>query len=114
MVIFSHARRLATIVALAPMACREQADASRRDVEPRVDTQLSSMSSASARVESAPLRTEWIEKTDLPDGGLAYITPPVGATSRRPIVVGVHGAVDDPGLMCSAWRLVTDVYPFVV
>ncbi len=61
-----------------------------------------------------PLAAAWIEKVDLPDGGLAFVTPPVGAREPRPIVVAVHGAVDDPGLMCSAWRLIADVYPFVV
>jgi predicted esterase len=30
------------------------------------------------------------------------------------VVVAIHGAVDDPGLMCGAWRLIADVYPFVV
>lgn len=62
----------------------------------------------------APLATDWIEKIPLADGGFAYVTPPRGATEPRPIVVAAHGAVDDPGLMCSAWRLVTDVFPFVV
>ncbi len=62
----------------------------------------------------APLDAPWIEKVELPDGGLAFVTPPVGARGRRPIVVAVHGAVDDPGLMCSAWRLITDAHPFVV
>jgi predicted esterase len=62
----------------------------------------------------APVGGDWIEKIALPDGGLAYVTPPTGATTRRPVIVAVHGAVDDPGLMCGAWRLVADVYPFVV
>ena len=75
---------------------------------------------ATANVESADAATldrvtgDWIEKIQLSDGGMAYVTPPVGATGTRPIVVAIHGAVDDPGLMCSAWRLVADVYPFVV
>jgi hypothetical protein len=61
-----------------------------------------------------PLAAEWIEKLDLPDGGVGYVTPPVGAREPRPIIVAVHGAWDDPGLTCSAWRLIVDVYAFVV
>ena len=57
---------------------------------------------------------EWLQKIELPDKGFAYVTPPLGAAVRRPVVVAVHGASDDPGYMCSAWRAITDVYPFVV
>jgi predicted esterase len=60
------------------------------------------------------LTGEWLQKIDLPDKGFANVTPPLGATSRRPIVVAVHGAGDHPGYMCSAWRSITDGYPFVV
>jgi len=38
--------------------------------------------------------------------------------SERPspgrVVVAIHGAIDDAGLICSAWRIISDVYPFVV
>lgn len=61
-----------------------------------------------------PLAAEWLERIELSKGRILYVAPPVGSTEPRPIVVAVHGAVDDPGLICSAWRLVTDVYPFVV
>lgn len=69
---------------------------------------------ASAPPAMPPLAADWMERLDLPDGGIAYVAPPVGSTERRPVVVAVHGAVDDPGLMCSAWRLIADVHPFVV
>ena len=62
----------------------------------------------------SPLAAEWMERIDLPSGGVTYVAPPVGSIEPRPIVVAVHGASDDPGLVCSAWRLITDVYPFVV
>jgi hypothetical protein len=62
----------------------------------------------------SPLEGEWIEKLALPDDGIAYVTPPLGAREPRPIIVGIHGAWDDPGLMCSAYRLIVDVYAFVV
>lgn len=102
----SRTAALAAVLALvASCARRVPADDRAAPVE---------LSAADASPPRPPLAGEWIERVDLPDGGFAYVTPPVGATERRPIVVGVHGAVDDPGLLCSAWRLVTDVYPFVV
>jgi predicted esterase len=61
-----------------------------------------------------PLAGDWIEKLELENGRVAYVTPPIGSTEPRPILVAVHGAIDDAGLMCSAWRLISDVYPFVV
>jgi hypothetical protein len=61
-----------------------------------------------------PPPEDWIERLDLPEGGLAYVTPPRGASEPRPVVVAIHGAIDDAGLICSAWRLITDVYPFVL
>jgi hypothetical protein len=62
----------------------------------------------------SPLTGDWIEKLELEHGRVAYVTPPVGSTEPRPVLVAVHGAIDDAGLMCSAWRLIADVYPFVV
>lgn len=92
-----------------------------RDTPSAVDAAPAPLSAPPAPVATvaeeaglAPLAAPWIEKVDLPDGGLAFVTPPVSAREPRPIVVAVHGAVDDPGLMCSAWRLIADAYPFVV
>ena len=61
-----------------------------------------------------PLSGDWIEPLPLPGGGAAWVTPPVGATEPRPVIVAVHGAMSDPGEHCSTWRIVADVYPFVV
>ena len=69
---------------------------------------------AAAAPGPAPVAGDWIETLALPDNGLAYVTPATGATTRRPVIVAIHGAVDDPGLICGAWRLIADVYPFVV
>jgi hypothetical protein len=70
---------------------------------------------ASTHVGSRPpLQGDWIETLTLADGSRAFVTPPALATDSRPVVVAIHGAVDDPGLMCSAWRLVVDVFAFVV
>lgn len=108
---------LAALVALA--ACRGKPDAA-PDASPAplpafASASASASAFASASASSlAPVRGDWIERLSLPDDGLAYVTPATGATGKRPVVLAVHGAVDDPGLMCGAWRLVTDVYPFVV
>lgn len=72
-------------------------------------------STVDAGVAAAPLVTgDWLQKIDLPDQGFAYVAPPLGSRDPRPIVVAVHGAGDDPGFMCSAWRSITDGYAFVV
>ena len=57
---------------------------------------------------------EWMQTIELPEHGFAAVAPPLGATAKRPIVVAVHGAADIPEVMCSAWRVITDGYAFVV
>jgi hypothetical protein len=99
------------MILLVVVACREPSRGGVADAAP-------SPSAVAPAVVGAPgippLAADWIERLELPDHGLAFVTPPVGAREPRPIVVAVHGAVDDPGLICSAWRLIADEYPFVV
>lgn len=59
----------------------------------------------------APLAGNWIEKLELVGG---WVAPPIGATGPRPVIVAAHGAMDEPGGLCAAWRIIADVYPFVV
>jgi hypothetical protein len=61
-----------------------------------------------------PLAAEWMERIDLANGAVVYVAPPVGSAEARPVVVAIHGAIDDAGLICSAWRLIVDAYAFVV
>jgi hypothetical protein len=61
-----------------------------------------------------PLGGEWMQKLDLPNGGVAYVAPPLGSTEPRPVIVAVHGAMDHPSYMCSAWRVIADAYAFIV
>jgi len=61
-----------------------------------------------------PLAGSWLETLDLPNGGVGYVAPPLGSTEPRPVIVAVHGAYDNPGYMCSAWRVIADTYAFVV
>lgn len=63
---------------------------------------------------AAPLTGEWMQRLDLPGGGVAYVAPPLGSTEPRPVIVAVHGAMDHPSSMCSAWRVIADAYAFVV
>jgi pimeloyl-ACP methyl ester carboxylesterase len=44
----------------------------------------------------------------------AWMSLPTGATSRRPVVVVIHGAGDRPERQCRGWRHATNEYPFVV
>jgi poly(3-hydroxybutyrate) depolymerase len=62
----------------------------------------------------APLSGTWIENITLDDGSDAFVTPPVGATEARPLVVAIHGAEDHPDWACSEWRTVVDAHAFVV
>lgn len=57
---------------------------------------------------------DWIEKLELADGDTAYVTPPLGATEPRPLIVAVHGAGDRPEWACGGWRLAAQGYAFVV
>lgn len=56
----------------------------------------------------------WIEHLDLPDGHEAYVTPPIGTRTRRPLIVAVHGAGDRAEWSCGGWRMVAREYAFVV
>jgi poly(3-hydroxybutyrate) depolymerase len=44
----------------------------------------------------------------------AFISLPTGATTRRPVVVVVHGSGDRPNWQCEGWRSATAAFPFIV
>lgn len=44
----------------------------------------------------------------------AWLSLPTGATSKRPVVVVIHGAGDRPDWQCGGWRRATREYPFIV
>jgi predicted esterase len=44
----------------------------------------------------------------------AVVSVPNGATSRRPVVVVLHGSADRPDWNCDAWRHITGAYGFVL
>jgi hypothetical protein len=107
------------VLALVTLSCRDGATDSSTSRPAAIEGREATVRSAAvapppARPALAPLASEWMERIDLPNGAVVFVAPPVGSTEPRPLVIAVHGAIDDPGLMCSAWRLITDVYPFVV
>jgi pimeloyl-ACP methyl ester carboxylesterase len=42
------------------------------------------------------------------------VSLPTGATTKRPVVVVIHGAGDKPEWQCGGWRRATREYPFIV
>jgi predicted esterase len=59
-----------------------------------------------------PLESSWLERLGEGDESVV-VTPPVGATAPRPLVLGVHGAGDRPEWSCGGWRLASQVSAFV-
>jgi predicted esterase len=66
----------------------------------------------SAGVALPPLQAPWLERLGEGDQS-TVVTTPVGATSARPLVLGVHGAGDRPEWSCGGWRLASQVSAFV-
>jgi pimeloyl-ACP methyl ester carboxylesterase len=44
----------------------------------------------------------------------AWLSLPTGATSKRPVVIVIHGAGDRPERQCRGWRNATSEYPFII
>lgn len=57
---------------------------------------------------------EWSERLELRSGRVAYVTPPLGARSPRPIVFAVHGIWDRAEWACGGWRLGSSNFAFVL
>lgn len=87
-------------------------------VPPRAPTAISAGTAPSAGRRLPPLEplrdVSWLEPLELPDGDVAFVSPPQGATEPRPIVLAVHGAHDRPEWACGGWRLGLATHPFVV
>lgn len=64
--------------------------------------------------ELLPLGGEWLVRLPLEGFGAAAVSVPLGATSPRAVVVGVHGRNDRPEWACGEWRGVTDGKPFIL
>lgn len=70
---------------------------------------------AAAPVRLTPLAGyPWLTTMSETPTGKDVVTPPMGATEPRPIVVAIHGAGDRPDWACGGWRIGVESYPFVV
>jgi hypothetical protein len=57
----------------------------------------------------------WLEdvEAEAPSGSPGKLSVPLGATSKRPSMLGLHGAGDRAEWSCGEWRGVTDAFSFV-
>jgi hypothetical protein len=67
-----------------------------------------------APVALAPLGGEPFEHVTFSPGVEAWIAKPIGATTPRPIVVGIHGAGDRADWSCTEWAATTGGQAWVV
>lgn len=51
---------------------------------------------------------------DVPNFRAAIVSVPLGATSRRPIMVALHGNYDRPEWQCEVWQGITGGFPFIL
>jgi predicted esterase len=56
----------------------------------------------------------WLERVPLAAGHEAFVSIPLGATSPRPIMVGMHGAGDRPEWACGGYRTATEAFAFII
>jgi len=104
--------------AVALAACRGQPTPGASPPPPPPDATApveppSALPSSSAAPALAPLPGffEALPVAGHPD---AWVSLPTGATSRRPVVVVIHGAGDRPDWQCGGWRRATSGFPFIV
>lgn len=74
---------------------------------------ISSDSIGSAPRQTPPLLGD-VESLPVAGHPAAWVSLPTGATSRRPVVIVIHGAGDRPERQCRGWRHATKEYPFIV
>ena len=68
----------------------------------------------SAPVQSPLVGWPWIMRIAASAKVEDVVTPPLGASEPRPLVVAVHGAGDRPDWACGGWRIGIESYAFVV
>jgi hypothetical protein len=112
----SSSRRVFLLIIVALIGSRDRSHARPAAA---VTTVTSSASPSSPEVfsvahELPPLGGEWLVHLPLEGFGDAAVAVPLGATSPRAVVVGVHGRNDRPEWACSEWRGVTGPEPFIL
>lgn len=55
-----------------------------------------------------------MQKLESPNGQVDYVSPPLGATGSRPVVVALHGMDARPEWVCNDFRATFGPWPFVV
>jgi len=107
--------RVCLILLIGPLGCRGSSPSSIPEVD-AADTAPSTPSALPPPVLAPglpPLGGEWLVHLPLDGFGAAVVAVPLGATSPRDVVVGVHGRNDRPEWACGEWRGVTAA-PFVL
>lgn len=107
-------RALLVSTCLAAPACLAGCSARATAADASIETTSADAGAGDAATQLEPLGGEWMQRLELPGGGVAYVAPPLGSTEPRPVIVAVHGAMDHPSYMCSAWRVIADAHAFVV
>lgn len=118
----STAAAAALLASVIAAECGEKARPAPDDTTRAAETARAPTSSAptnaSAEVAASaslpPLSSEWLIALGDPKKPFAYVSPPSGATTKRPVVVAVHGAGDRPDWACAGWRAIAGPYPFIV
>jgi poly(3-hydroxybutyrate) depolymerase len=57
---------------------------------------------------------DWLEPLSAPRDEVAKLSVPLGATSPRPVMIGLHGGGDRAEWSCGEWRGVTAAFPFII
>lgn len=72
------------------------------------------VASSASRTSLPPLDSNWLVRMPLEGFGNAVVAAPTGATSPRPILIGVHGIRDRPEWACGEFLGVTRGHPFIL
>lgn len=81
--------------------------------EPTAETAAPAPSAATPELPALAAEAELVP-LPVPGYGDAVVSLPLGATTRRPIVVALHGNFDRPEWQCQVWREITRGFPFVL
>lgn len=105
-------------IAVALIGCRSPKDVRESNPVPTVASTPEETDRAKPEAGPPPLAPLRAERAivALPVEGFreAMVSLPLGATSKRPVVVALHGNYDRPEWQCEVWREITGGHPFVL
>jgi hypothetical protein len=108
------------LAALSLFGCHRPATTAVVDVDASEAARPAPSTPAIASDEAAvtdgppPLPDAQFEPLAIPGHPDAVLAIPNGATSKRPVVVVIHGSGDRPDWQCWGWKRATRSYPFIV